>query len=129
MPQLIYKQRKYPMVCLGDMIHRIAINTRTQTVPIAVPGQYSETFVKVLDVWAFIETVKELEMFDSSNVSHVVSHKMIIRWLPYLTSEYWIKYKNEYYKIVSMQDMENENRFQLLFCTTRGDIAKLSNWA
>jgi head-tail adaptor len=130
MPQLLYKKRKYPMPCLGDLIHRVIIYDRTIKAPeSADEGNYTLDYSKKITVWAGIESVVGVVIFDSVNMDKTITHKMIIRYLPFITQEHWIKYDQQYFDIVRIEDMNNEKRFQILYCNVRGSISKLVNEA
>lgn len=129
MPQLIYKPRKYKMPCLGDMIHRIEIYDRTIRVPIDDTGNYGLDFKKKIIVWCSIESVVGIVVFDSVNMDKTISHKMVIRHLPFLTQEHWIWYKSKYYDIIKIENLNEENRFQMLYCNVRGSDSKAANQA
>lgn len=129
MPQLLYKPRKYAMPCLGDMIHRIEIYDRTIKAPTDATGNYSLDFKKKITVWASIETVVGIVIFDSVNMDRTVSHKMVIRYLPFITAEHWIWYDSKYYDIIKIEDWNEEKRFQTLHCNVRGSDAKAGNQA
>lgn len=129
MPQLIYKPRQYKMPCLGDMIHRIEIYDRTIKAPTDATGNYSLDFKKKITVWASIETVVGVVIFDSVNMDRTISHKMVIRYLPFITVEYWVWYDSKYYDIIKIEDWNEEKRFQVLLCNVRGSDAKAANQA
>lgn len=129
MPQLLYKPRKYVMPCLGDMIHRIAIYDRTIKAPIDDAGNYSLDFKKKITVWAKIDTVVGVVIFDSVNMDRTISHKMLIRYLPFITQEYWVWHNSKYYDIVKIENLNEEKRFQVLHCNLRGTDTKAANEA
>lgn len=129
MPQLLYKPRKYVMPCLGDMIHRIDIYDREIKSPIDDTGNYGLDFKKKITIWCSIETINGLTLFDSVNIERIVSHKMMIRYLSFLTQEYWIWYKSNYYDIIKIEDLNEEKRYQILYCNIRGVDSKLANQA
>lgn len=117
------------MPCLGDMIHRIEIYDRTIKAPTDATGNYSLDFKKKITVWASIETVVGVVIFDSVNMDRTISHKMVIRYLPFITVEYWVWYDSKYYDIIKIEDWNEEKRFQVLLCNVRGSDAKAANQA
>lgn len=129
MAQRVVTERQSKLAYIGSMNHKINIYVRTLTPSSITNFNYDETFTLFKSVWSMIQTVTGKTMFDSSNIEKVVSHKIWIRYLSNITSEYWISYKNEYYDIVSVENLENENRFQILYCTIRGSTSNKSNLA
>lgn len=92
-------------------------------------GNYSLDFKKKIVVWASIETVVGVVIFDSVNMDRTISHKMVIRYLPFLTAEYWIWYESKYYDIVKIENWGEEKRYQTLHCNVRGSDSKAGNQA
>ena len=129
MPQLIYKQRKYVMPNLGDMIHRITIYDREIKTQVQGNIDYTLDFSKMITVWASIESVVGIVVFDSVNMDRTISHKMLIRYLPFITQEHWIEFKGKYYDIVNVEDLNEEKRFQVLRCNLRGKAVDVANEA
>lgn len=122
MPKCVFKKRVDTKICSGDMDRQILVETRSITPP---PDDntvdYDETFVSFQSFWAMIETVKGETVFDSSNVERVVTHKFYVRFVPDLTFEKWVKYNQEKYRIVDVQNFNERNEFYLLRCSLRGD--------
>jgi len=117
------------MPCLGDMIHRIDIYDRTIKAPTDDTGNYSLSFKKKITVWGSIESVGGIVVFDSVNIERVVSHRLMIRYLPFLTQEHWIWYDSKYYDIVQIENLNEEKRYQILYCSVRGADSKVANQA
>lgn len=129
MPQLIYKKLDYPMPELGDLKHRITIYARNIKAPIDASHNYGLDFKSMITVWASIKTLKGDTIFDNVNLDKAISHVMTIRYLPFLTQEHWITYNHKYYDIVRVQDINEQLRFQILYCNLRGDVSKEANKA
>ena len=126
----ICKQRKESKekVCIGALSKRITIKIRSIIPPQNSGVDYSEEFESLRKVWAHIETSKGETLFDKSNVERVVTHNVYIRYIADITFENWIKYKNEYFRILDVTNLNEQNQFYLLRCTNRGDIGKPSNF-
>jgi SPP1 family predicted phage head-tail adaptor len=114
---------------IGDMTHRVAIYDRSIKAPTDDTGNYSLDFKKKIVVWASIETVVGVVIFDSVNMDKTITHKLLIRYLPFVTQEYWVSYKNNYYDIVKVEDLNEEKRFQILHCNLRGSQLMPANEA
>lgn len=129
MPQLIYKPLDYSMPELGDLKHRITIYARNIKAPIDASQNYGLSFQQMITVWASIKTLKGDTIFDNVNLDKAISHIMVVRYLPFLTQEHWITYNQKYYDIVRLQDINEQLRFQVLYCNLRGDVSKGVNKA
>jgi hypothetical protein len=68
-----------------------------------------------------VETPKGLQIFDGTNTIRDITHNFYIRFIPGVTFEKWILYKNNYYDIISVEDLEIEDKFYLLMCNLRGN--------
>jgi len=114
---------------LGDLKHRITIKSRAIKAPIDASENYGLDFKDLIVVWASIKTIKGDVIFDSTTMDKSISHIMTIRYLPFLTQEYWITYNQKYYDIIRVQDINEQMRFQILYCNLRGDMNKEVNKA
>jgi hypothetical protein len=124
MPRLIYKHIDYVMPELGDLKHRVIIYDRTIVEPKDLTSNYDLSFKKKLSVWASWKTIKGDVIFDEVNTDKTITHIGVIRYLPFLTQEYWVYYDNRYFDIVRVQDINEQKRFQILYCNLRGFIDK-----
>lgn len=116
-------------VCIGDLKHRIEINTRSIISPTGNGVDYSETFTSPKIVWAMIETSEGTTIFDDTNTEQNITHKFYIRYIPNLTFEAWVKFENQYYDIVRVENLNHEKRFCLILACIRGSINKPVNWS
>lgn len=126
-------KKKFEHIDIGSMNHRVTIETRTLVPPSGSSADYSLQFgvvnpVTDISVWAMIENVKGLVIFDGENVEREITHTFCIRYLPNITFEKWVKYYNQYsgktdrYRIYRVEDLGEEHRFYRLYTGITGDI-------
>lgn len=129
MPKVIYKHVSHKLPELGDLKHRITIYSREIKSPTDATGNYSLNLTQAIKVWASIETIKGDILFDSVNMERSICSLITIRYLPFITQEYWIAYNNTYYDILQVEDLNEQRRFQVLYCNVRGSTSKEVNKA
>lgn len=116
-------------VCIGSMRNKIILNVRTLTPPAANGVNFGETLSGPVEVWAAVETTKGIEVFAGTNLIGVATHLFYIRAISGLTSESWVEFKSGYYRILDIQNYQEDDRFQVLRCVVRGDKTKPVNLA
>jgi SPP1 family predicted phage head-tail adaptor len=130
MARIITKRKRINKIDIGSMNSRIRIFTRSISAPLNETNvNYGESFQKYLDVWAAVDTPKGIAVFDATNTLRDVTHNFYIRFLPGVTFEKWILYKNNYYDLLSVVNMEEESKFYMLMCNLRGDQSMPVNLA
>lgn len=127
----ICKNIKKPLqnVCTGDMRDKIALYTRSITPPSDNAVDFSETFDNVKNIWSMIVTKAGVEIFDGTNLKGIATHYIYIRWFEGLTEESWILYKNKYYDIIDIQNLDERDEFYLMRCNERGTSTEPVNYA
>jgi head-tail adaptor len=123
-------QRKVVKVCSGDMRNRIDIYIRRIVAPEGFSPDFEEDFITPKTVWAMVQTAPPGEaLFDGTNTSTAVTHYFYIRYLPNVTFEDWILYKNKYYDILHVENLNEQDDFLLLRANLRGTADKPVNFA
>jgi len=107
---------KKPKLCIGGMSHRIKIQKRTQRFQ---SGGQVVVFETVWTVWSAIETRSGMVEFNDINIESVVTHIFKIRRLNDVTTEYWVNYKSNNYKILAVEH-NNDADHTLLHCRLTG---------
>lgn len=115
-------------LCIGDLKKLIEIKYRS-ILPPAQDVDFGEEFADSIITRASIETVSGVTVFDNTNVETVVTHKFYIRFHPTLTFEDWIRYNDTYYDIIRVENVNQENRFLVIFANLRGTVTKPVNFA
>ncbi len=114
-------------VCIGSMKHKIKINVRTLTPPSDDSVDFDEVLSSEKEVWSAVETSRGIEVFDGTNLIGVATHLFYIRALAGQTAESWVEFKGSYYRILDVQNFQEDDRFQVLRCVVRGDTSKPVN--
>jgi len=115
------KQRTHKRVCIGSLNHKIEIYVRSIEAPVEGGVDFSDNFTLKKTVWAMVETVSGETMFNASNIETVVTHQFYIRYIPDVDIVDVIVYGGLRYKIVNVENLNNENYFILIKASDRGD--------
>lgn len=99
------------------------------TPPADAGVNFSEVLSETKEVWSAIETSRGVEVFDGTDLIGVATHLFYIRALTGQTAEDWVEFKSKYYRILDVQNYQEDDRFQVLRCTLRGGTAKPVNLA
>ena len=123
--------RPHRQICLGDLQDKIILRTRDMKAPVFGETTFTEDFErKVKDVWAAVLTTEGKEVFDGVNTGIPITHRIIIRWTPDLTSENWIELQDgRLLDIINVQNYEERNELLELLCRVRGQKSLPGNQA
>jgi len=114
-------QRKNRVSCIGDMSERIKLHNRSIQVPEFGTYDFTETFTGTKTVWANVQTAAGQTFFTGANIDVGLSHIIIIRYDEAVTSETWIEFNGNNLKIISVENLDENNEFLRLRCSERGD--------
>lgn len=103
-------------MCIGSMPHRILIQKRTQKF---LSGGMTYTFITQWTRWAGRQTTSGLRQFSDININEVPSDIFLIRRIEGLTSEYWISHDEQYFRILSVEPI-NDQSHQKVYCRLTG---------
>lgn len=125
MAKCVYKQRQDVIICSGDLNKQISIQTRKLVEPSNFDDDvdYSEEFTVFQYFWAMIETVNGEAIFDESNTKINVTHKFYIRYVSDITFENWVVYSGNRFRILDVENINEQNEFLILKCNKRGSVA------
>ena len=122
-------------VCIGALNRKIVVNVRSIVPPISGSVDFSESFTEPKEVWAMIDTVDGVTIFDDTNTEQNITHDIYIRYYRTITPEKWVKLpsvdggSDVYLNIVRVENFGENNRFYRLRCNLRGDTTLPVNWA
>lgn len=105
---------------LGSMKNRIILHVRTLTPPTFEGVDFTEEF-KGKPIWAQVNTVAGKIFFAGVGSDFSLTHEIIIRYDSTVTSETWVELKDRNLKIVSVENLNEEENFMLLKCIDKGD--------
>lgn len=114
--------REKKRICTGSLKTRIIISLRSIKAPSFNNVDFDEEFNDIRTVWAYCETVSGLTEFDDSNIEEIVTHIFYIRYIPSINinTVNWIEHRNKRYKIITVENINDENEFLLIKTNSRG---------
>lgn len=130
MAKCVTKRRKKTRLCVGDLDELIVIHDRDITAPEFNSVKATEDYTKPDAIWASVNTVREVELFDSNNqrlgvVTHQFGIEFINRMLSIASTR--IEFDKNYYKLLRQVDFEERKEYLLLDCELIGPKAQEVN--
>lgn len=113
--------RKKRRPCIGDLEDLIILQDRDLTA-VNMGVDATETFTEIETVYAKIETVRGLVIFDGVNTETNATHIFTIEFLAGITAETWVEFELRRFDILTPQDFEERHEFLELVCAERGAI-------
>lgn len=110
-------------VCIGDLSKRVSIVQRSVDTGIYNSSEPSVSFDTIATVWASIDTIKGQDNLDGTNIDNKPTHIIRMRYLD-IDSTFWVKYNNEYYKTLFVENIGEDNNYIELTSVKTGDISK-----
>ena len=112
-------------ICTSDFNRLIQILDRDISPPPRNDTELGEDFANVVHVWSSVKTVHGATIFDSVNTEQVLTHIFTTRWLGLgITSENWIIYNNSRFKILAVENIDEQNMYTRMRCILRGSVSK-----
>ena len=71
---------------------------------------------KLKTVWASFNPVRGREYYDAQKLREEITYKCYIRYLPGITADMYIKYKDKDYNITSVINVNNEDKMLEIYC-------------
>lgn len=99
---------------IGRMRHRMQIQ-RYSEVQDNSHGT-TKTWTTISTVFAEMVAVKGYTTFDTQQINEAVTHKITIRYQPYITSELWLLMNSRRFRIRNVRNLSERNRFLELLC-------------
>lgn len=135
MAKCIKITRTSKRVCIGSLNKRIKILLRAIQPPSSGGVDFSEEFTQEREVWAMIETVDGVTIFDETNVEQIVTHNVYIRYITGMTPEKWVNLlsvnggDDVLLNILRVENFGENNRFYRMRCNLRGRDDLQANFA
>lgn len=99
---------------IGRLRHRVQIQSYSE-VQDSAHGTI-KTWTTLYTVFAEIIPVKGYTTFDTQQINEAVTHKITIRWQPYITSELWLLKDSRRFRIRNIRNLLETNRFLEMLC-------------
>jgi head-tail adaptor len=128
-------RRKSKRICIGSLNKKIVVNMREIQAPNQDSVDFSELFTAERTVWAMVETVNGVTIFDETNIEHEITHNVYMRYVQNMTPEKWLKLlsvnggDDVYFNIIRVENFGELNQFYRLLCTLRGKDDLAANFA
>ena len=111
-------------VCIGQLDKYIQIESRNIKAPVnANPSDVDadEIFDNRIHLWANIKTSVGEAIFDGANIEQTVTHIITFNYPGFTVSvEDWIIYDNRRFKIMSVENINEDGIFISVRCVDRG---------
>jgi len=107
-------------ICISDFKNLIKLQTRELQTDNYSPD-FNLDYKDKVEVWAKIQTTIGKEIFAGVNVDRDVTHIFTIRYIDYITAQYWILFEGKRYDILNVENIDEENKFMRLRCNVRGE--------
>jgi len=108
-------------VGVGDMDRRITLQRRRITEPVFGESGYGEDFEPTINVWAAVYTTTGKVLFDGVGQDIAITHEVLIRFVPDITSETWIELEDGgRLDVAKPENYDERGEFLRLLCTHRG---------
>lgn len=119
-----------PRICTGDLRHRITVLKRFLIAPHnpSVQSGVKATlgFQSVFTVWAAVKMIKGSPILDGVATDSLPTHYFYTRYLDGITNDNWIQLKNDYYRILKVNNLDEDNVYLQIQTVKTGDVAKSS---
>lgn len=79
-------------------------------------GLQKKDWVDIATVWANMTNYNNKEKFQSGTIHDKQTCEMNIRYMPNVTNAERVKYKDTYYDVLSVKNINEQNREILLLC-------------
>ncbi len=99
---------------IGKLRQRVQIQTYSEIQDATF--KTLKTFTTIATVFAEIKPVKGYVTFDTKQIDQTVTHKVTIRYQPYITSENWLYMNSRRFRIRSVRNIDERNRYLELLC-------------
>jgi SPP1 family predicted phage head-tail adaptor len=100
---------------IGRLNQRVQIQAYKETQQLGSAFTNKE-WTTIKTVWCLMEPVKGLVQIDTAQVDKGVTAKVIMRYQPYITTEHWLYMQGRRFRIRTVRNLDEVNRFLELLC-------------
>jgi hypothetical protein len=132
MPRYSTTKKRFERIDIGSMNSRITVYNRNIAPPSGPNDiEFLEKLTNGKGLWAMFDSVNGVTVFDRTGTEKIITHIVYLRYTPnfIITSETWLSYQNDYYRILKVENFGNENRFIKMFCVRLGTTDYDVNYA
>jgi len=98
------------MSAIGEFRHRIDLYTYKDIEEKGGSGTYKHLSY-FSSVWGLIENIKGLVRYDTKQLGEEVTHKITIRYIENLTTEYWLGFGIRRFRIRFITDINERSQY------------------
>jgi len=114
-------RKKNRTACIGDLRDRVVLHDRRLVEPIFGTSALSEKFTSRAVVWGAVSTVTGRTIFDGVSTDRVISHEVLLRFDPCVTSETWLVIDSGHrLDVVKVEDLDERHEWLRLQCVDVG---------
>lgn len=120
-------------VCSGDLNKRIKIQYTSSKGNNNLNSNSTTAFTDILTVWAMIKTKSTVggssTFIQNTNTTRSISHDFFIRWNSGIDFQksLWVEYNSRRFKVDSVENIDEEDKFVRLSSLERGDKSIQAN--
>lgn len=119
-------RRKPDLICASDLKNKVKLITRKiETANVS----FTENFTDFKSIYARIDTISGYQPFNGVNIEDAPSHIFYIRYLSDIEINYTFEYKSNYFHIIDIENLNEENRFMKITVKKAGNKSNEANWA
>lgn len=106
---------------IGRLNKRITIQEYSNVID--DEGFHKKEWVDLKTVWGNIKNYNNKERFQSDTIHDKQTCEILIRYTPNVTNANRIKFNNNYYNILSVQNIEEADREILILCEVLNNVS------
>ena len=115
-------QRRLRQPSVGDMRDPIGLVESRQLNTFSLNNPYGAQHIETpVTVFAKVESVANRREFDGIELENRPTHAFTIRYRAGVTHESTFTHKGDYYRVVSVDHLEERREFMILYAKLRGD--------
>lgn len=80
-------------------------------------GQETQSLAEIKTVWASLYPVRGAEYYEATKLRAKTTYKCYVRYIPGITTNMYLKYKDVMYTIESVIDVDLEHKMLEIYCT------------
>lgn len=120
-------RRPLRKISIGDMRTPAGLYLAVLTASMTVDPV--REFKSIQDPWfCSVRTVSGITAFGDSNVEEVVTHIFEGRFIEGTSDDHFIKHDGRFFRIITVEDLDERKEFMQLKCTERGIDTLLVNY-
>lgn len=125
MTRCVKVQRRRTRACIGELTERLFVENREIIGPVFGGADLGFQFTahnEATEVWAIVETTQGTTLFDDvAGLDRVVTHHVIIRFLPGISAETWLRLDDgRRLDILSVANIDERSEFLEILAAESG---------